>query len=130
MIPCSFRLLQEIVIMPGKLLAAQIQTRTDCFWVISAYCHPSSAKEDCETLARWISDHQDLPDPFFIVGDFNHSHHLSLDAWHRILSCAQGDDIVKDEPTFWGPKWLVINRQGHSPDRIYKSGINPISGFL
>ena len=81
--------------MPGKLLAAQVQTRTDGFWVISAYCHPSSAKEDCETLAKWLSDHQDLPDPFFIVGDFNHGHHLSLDAWHRILSCAQGDDIVK-----------------------------------
>ena len=103
MIPCSFRLLQEIVITPGKLLAAQVQTRTDCFWVISAYCHPSSAKEDCEALARWLTDHQDHPDPFFIVGDFNHGHHLSFDAWHRILSCAQGDDIVKDEPTFWGP---------------------------
>ena len=103
LIPCSFRLLQEIVITPGKLLAAQVQTRTDCFWVISAYCHPSSAKEDCETLAKWLSDHQDHSDPFFIVGDFLHGHHLSLDAWHRILSCAQGDDIVKDEPTFWGP---------------------------
>ena len=103
LIPCSFRLLQEIVITPGKLLAAQVQTRTDCFWVISAYCHPSSAKEDCEALARWLTDHQDHPDPFFIVGDFNHGHHLSVDAWHRILSCAQGDDIVRDEPTFWGP---------------------------
>ena len=103
LIPCSFRLLQEIVITPGKLLAAQVQTRTDRFWVISAYCHPSSAKEDCEALARWLTDHQDHPDPFFIVGDFNHGHHLSFDAWHRILSCAQGDDIVKDEPTFWGP---------------------------
>ena len=28
LIPCSFRLLQEIVITPAKLLAAQVQTRT------------------------------------------------------------------------------------------------------
>ena len=103
LIPCAFRLLQEVVITPGKLLAAQVQSRTDCFWVISAYCHPNSVREDCEALARWLTDHQDHPDPFFIVGDFNHGHHLSLDAWHRILNCAQGDDIVKDEPTFWGP---------------------------
>ena len=98
LIPCAFRLLQEVVITPGKLLAAQVQTRTDRFWVISAYGHPNSVREDCEALARWLTDHQDHPDPFFIAGDFNHGHHLSLDAWHRILNCAQGEDIVKDEP--------------------------------
>jgi len=99
--------------------------------VISAYCHPSSAKEDCETLAKWLSDHQDHPDPFFIVGDFNHGHHLSLDTWHCILSCAQGDDIVKDERTdLLGPKRLVINRQSHSSDRIYESWAHPTSGVL
>ena len=103
LISCAFRLLQEVVITPGKLIAAQVQTRTDRFWVVSAYCHPNSARDDCEALARWLADHQDDSDPFFIVGDFNHGNHLSLDAWQRILNCAQGEDIVNDKPTFWGP---------------------------
>ena len=101
LISCDFRLLQEVVITPGKLIAAQVQTRTDRFWVVSAYCHPNSARDDCEALARWLADHQDNSDPFFIVGDFHHGNHLSLDAWQRILNCAQGEDIVNDEPTFW-----------------------------
>ena len=103
LISCAFRLLREVVITPGKLIAAQVQTRTDRFWIVSAYCHPNSARDDCEALARWLADRQDDSDPFFIVGDFNHSNHLSLDAWQRILNCAQGEDIVNDEPTFWGP---------------------------
>ena len=89
LVSCAFRLLQEVVITPGKLIAAQVQTRTDRFWVVSAYCHPNSARDDCEALARWLADHQDDSDPFFIVGDFNHGNHLSLDAWQRILNCAQ-----------------------------------------
>ena len=107
LISCAFRLLQEVVITPGKLIAAQVQTRTDRFWVVSAYCHPNSARDDCEALARWLADHQDDSDPFFIVGDFNHGNHLSLDAWQRILNCAQGEDIVNDERVLMAPLHLI-----------------------
>ena len=66
-ISCGFRLLQEVVITPGKLINAHIQTRTDRFWVVLAYCHPSSARDDCEALARWLADHQDKSDPIFLL---------------------------------------------------------------
>ena len=35
LIPCTFRLLREVVVTPGKIIAAQVQTGTDCFWVLS-----------------------------------------------------------------------------------------------
>ena len=102
LIPCTFRLLREVVVTPGKIIAAQVQTRTDCFWVLSVYCHPNSARSDCENLTAWLTEHQDEPDPFFIVGDFNHSN-LSVDTWQQLLDAAKGEDIIRDEPTFWGP---------------------------
>ena len=102
LIPCTFRLLREVVVTPGKIIAAQVQTRTDCFWVLSVYCHPNSARSDCENLTAWLTEHQDEPDPFFIVGDFNHSN-LSVDTWQQLLDAAKGEDIIHDEPTFWGP---------------------------
>ena len=68
LISCAFRLLREVVITPGKLIAAQVQTRTDRFWIVSAYCHPNSARDDCEALARWLADRQDDSDPFLLSG--------------------------------------------------------------
>ena len=103
LIPCTFRLLRDVVVTPGKIIAAQVQTRTDRFWIVSVYCHPNSAKSDCEKLAGWLTEHLDESDPFFIVGDFNHSNPLSRDAWQRLLDAAKGEDIIYDEPTFWGP---------------------------
>ena len=102
LIPCTFRLLREVVVTPGKIIAAQVQTRTDCFRVLSVYCHPNSARSDCENLTAWLTEHQDEPDPFFIVWDFNHSN-LSVDTWQRLLDAAKGEDIIHDKPTFWGP---------------------------
>ena len=103
LIPCTFRLLRDVVVTPGKIIAAQVQTRTDRFWIVSVYCHPSSAKSDCEKLAGWLTEHQDESDPFFIIGDFNHSNTLARDAWQRLLDAAKREDIIHDEPTFWGP---------------------------
>ena len=54
LIPCTFQLLREVVVTPGKIVAAQVQTRTDRFWLVSVYCHPNSAKSDCERLAGWL----------------------------------------------------------------------------
>ena len=34
---------------------------------------------------------------------YNHSNTLSSATWQRLLDAAQGEDIVNDEPTFWGP---------------------------
>ena len=103
LIPCTFQLLREVVVTPGKIVAAQVQTRTDRFWLVSVYCHPNSAKSDCERLAEWLVEHQDESDPLFIVGDFNHSNTLARDVWQQLLDAAKGEDIICDEPTFWGP---------------------------
>ena len=103
LIPCTFQLLREVVVTPGKIVAAQVQTRTDRFWLVSVYCHPNSAKGDCERLAGWLVKHQDESDPLFIVGDFNHSNTLARDVWQQLLDAAKGEDIICDEPTFWGP---------------------------
>ena len=102
-IACAFRLLRQVVISPGKAVAAQVQTRTDQFWIISTYCHPNTVRSDCEAIASWLSEHYDEADPFFILGDFNRSDTLSPEIWQRILETSQGEDIVADQPTFWGP---------------------------
>ena len=101
-IPCMFRLLREVIITPGKVIAALVQTRTDQFWVISAYYHPNTVRADCEAMAAWLSEHADETDPFFILGDFNHSDTLSPDTWQRLLEAAQGENIIH-EPTFGAP---------------------------
>ena len=101
-IPCMFRLPREVIIMPGKVIAALVQTRADQFWVISAYHHPNTARTDCETMKAWLSGHADETDPFFILGDFNHSDTLSPDTWQCLLEAAQGENIIH-EPTLWGP---------------------------
>ena len=103
LIPCSFRLSREVVIASGRIVAAHIQSRADSCWVVSAYCHPTTAGQDLETLATWIADHQNESDPFFILGDFNHGHVSAPTAWQRLLELAQVEDIVSDEPTYWGP---------------------------
>ena len=41
--------------------------------------------------------------PFFIVGDFNHSDTLASNVWQQLLDAAKGEDVICDEPTFWGP---------------------------
>ena len=69
LIPCTFRLIREVVVTPGKIIAAQVQTRTDCFWIVSVYCHPNSAKSDCEKLAGWLTEHQDESDPLFSLAN-------------------------------------------------------------
>ena len=103
LIPCSFRLSREVVIAPERIVAAHIQSRADSCWVVSAYCHPTTAGQDLETLTTWITDHQNESDPFFILGDFNHGHISAPNAWQRLLELSQVEDIVNDEPTYWGP---------------------------
>ena len=103
LIPCSFRLSREVVIAPGRIVAAHIQSRADSCWIVSAYCHPTTAGQDLETLTTWIADHQNESDPFFILGDFNHGHISASNAWQRLLELSQVEDIVIDEPTYWGP---------------------------
>ena len=103
LIPCSFRLSREVVIAPGRIVAAHIQSRADSCWVVSTYCHPTTAGQDLETLTSWITDHQNESDPFFILGDFNHGHISAPNAWQRLLELSQVEDIVNDEPAYWGP---------------------------
>ena len=103
LIPCSFRLLREVVVAPGRIVAAHIQSRADSCWIISTYCHPTSAGQDLETLAAWLTDHQDEADPFFILGDLNHGNTSAPNVWQRLLETAQVEDIVNEEPTYWGP---------------------------
>ena len=103
LIPCGFRLIREEVILPSKIIAAYVQSRSDSYWVISAYCHPTTASADCEVLAAWLSNHQDEPAPFFVLGDFNRSNLLAPQTWQQVLAAAHGEDIVNDADTFWGP---------------------------
>ena len=103
LIPCSFRLSREVVVAPGRIVAAHIQSRADSCWIVSTYCHPTSAGQDLETLTAWIAEHQDESDPFFILGDFNHGQISAPSAWQRLLEMSQVEDIVNDEPTYWGP---------------------------
>ena len=103
LIPCGFRLIREEVILPSKIIAAYVQSRSDSYWVISAYCHPITASADCEVLATWLSNHQDEPAPFFVLGDFNRSNLLAPQIWQQVLDAAHGEDIVNDAETFWGP---------------------------
>ena len=38
-----------------------------------------------------------------MVGDVNQSDSLFPDLWQQILDNAQGEDIIGNHPTFWGP---------------------------
>ena len=100
--PCAFRP-QQKEILPGKAIAAQVQTRTDQFWVLSVYCHPQTVRTDCETISQWLHAHCLGDDPCFLLGDFNQGDALFPDIWQRITEAVQGEDIVGDQPTFWGP---------------------------
>ena len=42
-------------------------------------------------------------DPCFLLGDFNQGDTLFPDIRRRITEYAQGEDIIVDQPTFWGP---------------------------
>ena len=103
LIPCGFRLLREEIILPGKIIAAYVQSRSDTYWVISAYCHPNTASTDCEVLATWLDNHQDESAPFFVLGDFNRSNILAPQTWQQVLDASHGEDIVNGSDTFWGP---------------------------
>ena len=99
LIPCSFRLSREVVIAPGRIVAAHIQSRADSCWVVSVYCHPTTAGQDLETLTSWITDHQNESDPFFILGDFNHGHTF-LHQMHgsSSLSCHKSRTLLTTNP--------------------------------
>ena len=103
LIPCGFRLIREEVILPSKIIAAYVQSRSDSYWIISAYCHPTTASADCEVLATWLNNHRDEPAPFFVLGDFNRCNLLTPQTWQLVLDASHGEDIVNDTDTFWGP---------------------------
>jgi hypothetical protein len=103
LIPCTFRLLRQCIITPGKAVAAQIQTRTDQFWIISAYCHPQSVREDCKAIEHWLASRQMADEPCFLLGDFNRGDTLFPADWQCLLDAAQGENVIPDQPTFWGP---------------------------
>lgn len=102
-IPCSFRLLEQREAVPGRAIAARLQTRTDQFWVMSVYCHPNTGRVDCETIAQWLHNHCTGEHPCFLAGDVNQSDSHFPEVWQRVLDNAQGDDIIGNHPAFWGP---------------------------
>ena len=131
-IPCTFRLLQEKEVLPGKAIAAQVQTRTDQFWILSIYCHPQTVRADCEAIAHWLHINCTGDDPCFLLGDFNQGDMLFPDIWRRITEYAQGEDIMVDQPTFWGPNGTSSLDRVILPIEYMDRGLiqHPASGLL
>ena len=57
---------------------------------------PKTVRADCEAIAQRLHTHCIGDDPSFLLGNFP-------DIWRRITESAQGEDIIIDQPTFWGP---------------------------
>ena len=69
--PPGWQVLEEVILVKGRCVAALVQDRTCKFYVISVYIHPDNRNGDMEALLRAWRFLEKKSEYTFLAGDFN-----------------------------------------------------------
>ena len=117
-----------IEILPGKIVAAKLNTRTSEFWIVFIYLHSTNRVHNLSSLREWLIKTDD--NTKFLAGDFNNVQcNGDRRNWEAILNNNDLEDLCKDIQTFVHPHGMscfdkIIApadpiQKGHSSFNIY-----------
>ena len=114
-------MLEEVVLVKGRCVAALVQDRTCKFYVISVYIHPDNRSGDMEALLRAWRFLEKKSDYAFVAGDFNgiDKHHPQL--WEKFLLQFQCSDVYPELATFRHARGVSCLDRGLVPDSLTNS---------
>ena len=114
-------MLEEVILVKGRCVAALVQDRTCKFYVISVYIHPDNRSGDMEALLRAWRFLEKKSDYTFLAGDFNgiDKHHPQL--WEKFLLQFQCSDVYPELATFRHARGVSCLDRGLVPDSLTNS---------
>ena len=119
--PPGWQVLEEVILVKGRCVAALVQDRTCKFYVISVYIHPDNRNGDMEALLRAWRFLEKKSDYAFVAGDFNgmDKHHPQL--WEKFLLQFQCSDVYPELATFRHARGVSCLDRGLVPDSLTNS---------
>ena len=129
-VPLNFEVKSWIEILPGKIIAAKLHTRTSEFWIVSIYLHPNSRVHDLSSLREWLIKTDDSI-PKFLAGDFNNVH-CDGDGrnWEAVLNNNDLEDLCEDIQTFVHPHGLSCLDKIIAPADPIQKGYSSFNIYL
>ena len=109
--PVGYEVLTHQTILPGQILAAQVQLKGARIRIISVYLHPDNVQENLQALIKYLNT-IDLRDWTILAGDFNRADEQCSKLWHQLT---EEYGLTDSHPT------LLTFRTAHSEsclDRI------------
>ena len=119
--PPGWQMLEEVVLVKGRCVAALVQDRTCKFYVISVYIHPDNRSGDMEALLRAWRFLEKKSDYAFVAGDFNGIDKHRPQLWEKFLLQFQCSDVYPELATFRHARGVSCLDRGLVPDSLTNS---------
>ena len=97
--PVGYEVLTHQTILPGQILAAQVQLKGAKIRIISVYLHPDNVQENLQILIKYLNT-IDLRDWTILAGDFNRADEQCSKLWHQLTEEYGLTDSHPTLPTF------------------------------
>ena len=98
-LPVGYEVLTHQTILPGQILAAQVQLKGAKIRIISVYLHPDNVQENLQVLIKYLNT-IDLRDWTILAGDFNRADEQCSKLWHQLTEEYGLTDSHPTLPTF------------------------------
>ena len=108
--PPGWQVLEEVILVKGRCVAALVQDRTCKFYVISVYIHPDNRNGDMEALLRAWRFLEKKSEYTFLAGDFNGIDKHNPQLWDKFLLQFQCSDVYPDLATFRHARGVLATR--------------------
>ena len=82
-LPVGYEVLTHQTILPGQILAAQVQLKGAKIRIISVYLHPDNVQGNLQALTKYLNT-IDLRDWTILAGDFNRADEQCNKLWHQL----------------------------------------------
>ena len=119
--PPGWQVLEEVILVKGRCVAALVQDRTCKFYVISVYIHPDNRNGDMEALLRAWRFLEKKSEYTFLAGDFNGIDKRNPQLWDKFLLQFQCSDVYPDLATFRHARGVSCLDRGLVPDSLTNS---------
>ena len=119
--PPGWQVLEEVILVKGRCVAALVQDRTCKFYVISVYIHPDNRNGDMEALLRAWRLLDKKSEYTFLAGDFNGIDKHNPQLWEKFLLQFQCSDVYPELATFRHARGVSCLDRGLVPDSLTNS---------
>ena len=119
--PPGWQVLEEVILVKGRCVAALVQDRTCKFYVISVYIHPDNRNGDMEALLRAWRFLDKKSEYTFLAGDFNGIDKHNPQLWDKFLLQFQCSDVYPELATFRHARGVSCLDRGLVPDSLTNS---------